>query len=99
MSARFADDLDQGQGLYCRFNRFSATQVQRIRHDRRMPPAVVSLGELVGLMYRSDKWQQGQPRTYIHRMETPPQLVCDVTGSQLYIVGGNYRVTARGIEG
>jgi len=32
-------------------------------------------------------------------MQTPVQLTCDPRGTQLYIVGGNYRVTERGIEG
>jgi hypothetical protein len=64
-----------------------------------MPPVVVRLGELAGLIYSSDKWQHGQPRMYIHRLTTRPLLVSDVRGRQLYVVGGNYRVTARGIEG
>jgi hypothetical protein len=63
-----------------------------------MPPVVVHLGDLVGLIYRSDKWQQGRPRTYIHRLEAPPALVSNVAGTQLYLVGGRYRITARGIE-
>lgn len=64
-----------------------------------MPPVVVELGELAGLIYRSDKWQPGQPRTYIHFMEEPPRLVSNIDGTQLYLVGGSYRVTPRGIEG
>jgi hypothetical protein len=32
-------------------------------------------------------------------MDDPPRLVADVTGRRLFIVGGSYRVTARGIEG
>jgi hypothetical protein len=70
-----------------------------IDHFRVMPLLVVELGELVGLMYRSDKDQPSQPRTYIHRMEDPPRLVSNIEGTQLYIVGGSYRVTSRGIEG
>lgn len=92
-------ELQQGHRLYQRFNQFPSNRVQRIMHNRCIPPAVVSLGELVGVMYRSDKWQRGRPRVYVHRMETPPQLVSNVAGTQLYIVGGDYRVTARGIEG
>ena len=71
----------------------------RIRHARLMPAVVVNLGDLVGLIYRSDKWQAGKPRTYIHFMDDPPRLVSDVAGTQLYVVGGRYRVSARGIEG
>ena len=66
---------------------------------RQCPKMLVNLGELRGLIYRSDKEQCGRPRTYIHFMESPPLLASDPEGKQLYIVGGNYRVTSRGIEG
>ena len=88
-----------GARLYRTFNRFKPARVVRSRHRRVMPPVVVELGRLTGLMYRSDKWQRGRPRTFIHFMEDPPRLVCDTAGTQLYVVGGRYRVTARGIEG
>ena len=78
---------------------FEPSQVVKVRPSRVIPPVVVELGELVGLMYRSDKGQPGQPRTYIHRMEDPPRLVSNIEGTQLYIVGGSYQVTPRGIEG
>lgn len=64
-----------------------------------MPPVVVELGELVGLVYRSDKGRPGRWQPYIHLMQDPPRLVSNVQGTQLYIVGGSYRVTPRGIEG
>jgi hypothetical protein len=84
--------------LYRRFSRLPPRSVQRVSHQRVVPPVVVELGQLVAVMYRSDKWV-GHPRTYIHYMEDPPRLVCDVAGRQLFVVGGNYRITARGIEG
>jgi hypothetical protein len=43
--------------------------------------------------------QCGQPRTFVHFFETPAHLTCDSRGRQLYIQGGRYRVTTRGIEG
>jgi hypothetical protein len=64
-----------------------------------MPNVLVNLGQLRGLIYGSDKGQCGKPRTFIHFMETPPLLASDARGKQLYIVGGKYRITARGIEG
>jgi hypothetical protein len=59
---------------------------------------LIELGRLAALVYRSSKWT-GRPRTYIHFMEDPPRLVTDATGRRLFIVGGSYRVTSRGIEG
>lgn len=94
-----ADSMRQGACLYHAFNGFEPSRVVKIRHSRVTPPVVVELGELVGLIYRSDKGQPGQPLTYIHRMEDPPRLVSNIDGTQLYIVGGSYRVTSQGIEG
>ena len=91
--------MQQGIGLYEAFNRFGPSQVVTIRHPRLIPPVVVELGDLLGLIYRSDKGQPGRPRTYIHFMENPPRLVTNVEGTQLHVVGGSYRVTPKGIEG
>jgi len=89
----------KGTTLYQTFNRFAPSRVAKIHHPRLIPPVVVELADLVGLIYRSDKGQVGQPRTYIHFMETPARLVSNIEGTQLYIVGGRYRVTPQGIEG
>jgi hypothetical protein len=75
-----------------------ARSIERVTHARLMPPVVLEIGRLAGLVYRSSKWV-GRPRTYIHFMNDPPRLVSDVTGRRLFIVGGSYRVTPRGIEG
>jgi hypothetical protein len=85
--------------LYRTFHSVGPSRVRIAGRSRIMPPIVLDLGELVGVMYRSDKGQPGRPRTYIHRMEDPPRLVSNAEGTQLYIVGGSYRVTHRGIEG
>ena len=84
--------------LYRRFTRLPARSLRRVSHRRLMPPVVVELGRLAAIVYRSDKWV-GRPRTYIHYMEDPPRLVSDVAGRRLFLIGGSYRVTRRGIEG
>lgn len=91
--------LEKARALFHRFHCFSAPRVIRQRCNRLVPKVLVKLGYLRGLIYSSDKGQSGYPRTYIHFMETPPLLACDSQGAQLYVVGGNYRVTSRGIEG
>lgn len=91
--------MQQGVDLYQAFNGFGPSRVMKIRHSRLIPPVVVEVGELVGLIYRSDKGQPGQPLAYIHRMEHPPRLVSNIEGTQLYVVGGSYRITPQGIEG
>jgi hypothetical protein len=108
-SIRFREPLESGRDgdssvarareLFERFHSFAPPQTVRKRCPRLMPKVLVNLGELRGVIYSSDKEQCGKPRTFIHFMETPPLLASDASGKQLYIVGGNYRVTARGIEG
>jgi hypothetical protein len=92
-------DIDRGVALFTAFNRFAPAALMKVRQPRIVPPVLVDLGEAVGLIYRSDKWQPGRPRTYIHFMEHPPRLASNVAGTQLFLIGGSYRVTARGIEG
>ena len=94
-----AHDLREGRLLFNRFHRFAGPEVIRTSCRRVMPEVLVHLGYLKGLIYSSDKGECGRPRTYIHFMETPPRLTSNPEGTQLYIVGGNYRVTERGIEG
>ena len=93
------EKIQMGRALYQQFNQFPADRIEHVHHNRQIPPVVVGLGELTGVIYRSDKWQPGRPRTYIHFLEEKPRLVSNVEGTQLYIVGGNYRVTPQGIEG
>ena len=88
-----------GADLYRRFYGFDPGKTRIVRAARVIPPVVVELGDLGGLIYRSDKWCPGDKKTYIHFMENPPKLVCNPEGNQLYIVGGRYRITQRGIEG
>lgn len=88
-----------GENLYKKFYGFPGDKVIICRTSRLVPPVVVELGELRGLIYRSDKWSPGRYRTFIHFMEDPPKLVCNTLGNQLYIIGGSYRITPKGIEG
>jgi hypothetical protein len=91
--------LQAGRTLFHHFHRFPAPGVVRMPCRRVIPKVLVQLGHLRGLIYSSDKGGHGRLKTYIHFMKTPPRLVCDPQGTQLYIVGGRYRVTPRGIEG
>jgi hypothetical protein len=69
-----------------------------MRCRRTVPRVLVQLGALRGLIYAADRGDGGT-RTYIHFMDDEPLLACDPNGTQLYIVGGRYRITRRGIEG
>lgn len=89
----------KAEDMYNQFYGFAPDRAQIFRLKRVIPPVVVELGELSGLIYRSDKWSPGLKRNFIHFMENPPKLVSNPEGTQLYILGGSYRVTAKGIEG
>lgn len=91
--------LDEARALFRQFHRFPAPQLVRRRCRRSIPPVLVHLGSLKGLIYTTDKERRGRSNTYIHFMERPPLLACDPQGTQLYVLGGSYRVTPRGIEG
>jgi hypothetical protein len=94
-----ADATCSGSTLFRIFHGFGPPSMVLAPHPRLVPKVLVHLGELRGLIYRSDKGNCGQHKTYIHFMDKPARLTCDPTGRQLYIVGGDYRITKRGIEG
>jgi hypothetical protein len=85
--------------LFNRFHCFDGRDVIREPCRRVIPEVLVHLGRLKGLIYVSDKGERGRPKTYIHFMDSPPRLTSNPEGTQLYIVGGHYRITPRGIEG
>jgi hypothetical protein len=91
--------LNEARRLFERFHCFTPLESRLARCHRLIPPVLVHVGELRGLIYRSDRGQCGSPRTYIHFLQTPARLACDPQGKQLYVLGGRYRVTPRGIEG
>jgi hypothetical protein len=91
--------LNDAKNRFHLFHCFDPESVVRTHYRRHIPKVLVQLGYLRGLIYSSDKGARGQRRTYIHFMERPPRLTCNPEGTQLYIIGGRYRITPRGIEG
>lgn len=98
-SERTASALGAGTQLYDQFHGFPARALCRVRCRREIPDVLVDLGELRAVVYRSDRGSPGRHRTYVHFLESSPRLACDAAGRQLYVLGGDYRVTRRGIEG
>jgi len=87
------------RSLFSRFHRLSPDRILRIRCRRIIPRVLVQLGRLRGVIYSAEKGCRGRPKTYIHFMRRPPLLACDARGRQMFILGGRYRITPRGIEG
>jgi hypothetical protein len=55
------------------------------------------IGALRGVIY--SRGCGASRKTFVHFMENPPRLQCSADGRQLFIRGGSYLVTKRGIEG
>jgi hypothetical protein len=98
-SERLPESVRHAQQLFRRFHCFPSDRTIRLPQTRAIPEVLAHVGELCGLIYRSDRGQRGRPRTFVHFFKLRPHLTCDGGGKQLYILGGNYRVTHRGLEG
>ena len=96
---RVPESLRRAQELFRQFHCFPSRRTTRLPQERAIPEVLAHVGELRGLIYRSDRGHRGKPRTFVHFFKLRPQLTCDAHGKQLYILGGNYRVTPRGLEG
>jgi hypothetical protein len=74
--------------------------IHLVRITRLARPPLKPLGELRGLIYRASRAPGEAPKNYVHFFDQRlPVLAVDATGKRLYILGGKYRVTKRGIEG
>lgn len=62
-----------------------------------IPDVVLQVGECIGIMYRTKR--DGQVDNYLHRFvkKARPTLAVSSDGRILYLLGGAYRVTDRGI--
>jgi hypothetical protein len=90
-------ELAKARDLFETFAGFAAPCVAIRRVDRTIPDVLVDMGALRGVVYTKDLGDA--KRTYIHFMDDAPRLMCDPEGRQLYVLGGSYRITRRGIEG
>jgi hypothetical protein len=89
--------LAQARRRFETFAGFATPRLATRRIDRTIPQVLVDMGALRGVVYTKDHGKA--KRTFIHFMDDPPRLLCDAKGRQLYVLGGSYRVTRRGIEG
>ena len=80
-----------GCGGACGTTRMRIARVLRLPLD--------TLGELRGVIYRKRGLPGEAPKNYVHFFKQPPLLAADPMGRRLFIIGGQYRVTRRGIEG
>jgi len=80
------------------FSKFHGREaVESVRaHVPNPPKQAFALGEVVAIVYK----RPGEPVPYEHKFRRRrPLLVSDVRGNHLFFVGGDFKVTSRGIVG
>lgn len=85
--------------LFCEFHDFEPTAVvvHKVK-TLKIPGVLVSLGDLVEVTYKSGKWDKRQ-RLYVHKFGKDKPVLAASENGDLFIVGGGYKITSRGIEG
>jgi hypothetical protein len=70
---------------------------RKMKGPTRVPRHLAGLGELVEVVYESNKYD-GKKKLYKHRTKRPrPVLATDPDGRHVFVVGGNMKVTADGL--
>lgn len=65
------------------------------------PEALYKLGDVVDIAYRTKRNMRDKPEDFRHTFDQSarPVLAATHDGKSLYILGGGYKVTAKGIVG
>ncbi len=90
-------EVRQAVERFTGFRGFAPAGVSRVNAPA-VPRVLLTIGECTGIMYRTNRG--GQVDQYLHRFQksSRPTLCCSSDGKTLYLLGGAYRVTDRGIE-
>lgn len=90
------DAISRAADLYERFSGHDAEEIGRVQ-VRPMPRVGVAVGEVDGILYTTTR--DGRTEKYIHkfRMRDKPLFVVAPDGKGLFLVGGRYTFTERGI--
>lgn len=95
-SKNLRSDLERAADLGERFSGNDPEIIGKYKPPR-VPKVGVVLGTLDGVLYTTNR--DGETEKYIHkfRQRDKPMLVSSPDGTQLFIVGGDYRMTELGI--
>jgi len=84
--------------LFNEFHGFEPTEVTVLNMPSlTIPTALVKLGELSEVTYKSAKFD-GRQRLYVHKFKNSRPVLAASADGRLFIVGGDYKITERGIE-
>lgn len=95
-SRKVQNQIDQAKDLYERFTGHDALELGSIDVPE-LPEVGVAIGEVDGILYSTIR--DGKLEKYIHkfRAKDRPLFIVSPNGGALYLVGGNYDFTERGI--
>jgi hypothetical protein len=92
-----SSEVERAKETYRMWSEQEPQSMRRVKAPHRVPTAMAQLGELVEVVYRSDKYD-GKSKLYKHTTRRPrPVLAADPDGRHVFIVGGNMKVTADGL--
>lgn len=88
--------VDEAAELFESFSGHEAQYVDTLNIEP-MPPVVCGIGECLGILYRATR--DGKSEDYIHRFRAKarPLFAVSPDGRMLYLLGGAYDFTERGI--
>jgi len=89
-------DVRKAASLYERFSGHEAEAVGKIK-VKPMPKVGVAIGDIDGVLYTTVR--DGREEKYIHKFakKDKPLFVVSPDGKQLFMIGGHYDFTERGI--
>ena len=96
MSVKTKSDLQKAAALYEKFTGHDALEMGKVTVPS-MPNVAVAIGEVDGILYSTVR--DGRLEKYIHKFHQAdkPLFVVSPDGKVLYLLGGSYTFTERGI--
>jgi hypothetical protein len=96
MSKATRNQVERAADLYERFSGHDAVELGSVKIPP-LPPVGVAIGEVDGILYSTIR--DGVLEKYIHKFRKAdrPLFVVSPDGRVLYLLGGNYTFTERGI--
>jgi hypothetical protein len=91
-------ETERAKATFRKWHEFDSHHTTRVKGpSRTIPKTLVKLGDLVSVVYKSNKYT-GKPTLYEHKTKSPhPVLAADPDGQHVHIVGGKMRITGDGL--
>ena len=89
-------EVNRAADLYERFTGHAADEGARVKVPA-LPKVAVAIGDIDGILYTTVR--DGKVEKYIHKFHVKDKPIFAVSpdGKQLFLIGGNYDFTERGI--